>query len=104
MKESSASHYLLQKLALFGVQGLPPGTLGALAEHAVSLAKSLRAPPGESEDRNIIRMLDGQAAIVSAILSDSRDAGGKPSIDGQMRDEVAAILVKHGVEVPDSTH
>jgi uncharacterized protein (DUF58 family) len=96
-----SSHvYLGQKLAEFGVFDLPEQALQDLADDAVRMCHLNAKRRGRPWRVDITDWLDGQAASVAYFLLDDRDAVGRQLVEGELRAELAAILVKHGVRVP----
>jgi hypothetical protein len=92
--------YLMRKLALFGVEGLPGGAIRELVSDALLVSRAFGKQTGETARSNLLRMLDGQAANVAALINGSRDAAGKPIVDEKTRGELVAILARHGVDIP----
>ena len=92
--------YLMRKLALFGVEGLPGSAIRDLVTDVLSISRALGKQTGETARTNLLRMLDGQAANVAALINGSRDAAGEPIVDEKTRGELVAILARNGVDIP----
>ena len=100
MARFSKNVYLMKKLALFGIEGLPGSAIRDLVGDALLVSRALGKQTGETARANLLRMLDGQAANIAALFNDSRDAEGNPIVDERTRDELVAVLMKHGVKIP----
>ena len=94
--------YLMRKLALFSVEGLPGRAISDLVTDALSVSRALGKQTGETARSNLLRMLDGQAANLAALINGSRDAAGELIVDEKTRGELVAILARHGVDTPSS--
>jgi hypothetical protein len=96
----SSRVYLQQKLAEFGAPALPQAAVQDLADDAVRFAKAAARMCGKPWRADVTDWLEGQAANVACLLHDDRGAGGRQVVSDRLREVLAAILAKHGVQVP----
>ena len=82
MAQSNNVYLMAKAIPMLAFKGCQVALIGDLVTDALSVSRALGKQTGETARSNLLRMLDGQAANVAALINDRRrDAAGKPIVD-----------------------